>query len=254
MNDSDALLAHVPELRSPLRRVIAASVAVGSFAAATAAMVAVDSLWPSWTALGQVITILAGFGWAGQFFWRRKEYKARWGAIAYRNAFARHMLPGLPVMFAAIAHNAYVPGEPVLNGWWAPITSMLALYLFVVGALLYVRAYAAFGVDNLSMLYVYFPSEGRLVDSSIYSVLRHPAYAGVVRIGLAFGLWRGTGFSIFFGLFMPIGLTLWLRLVEEPELIERFGESYAEYRRKVPAFWPRLRDMGTFWRFLITGQ
>jgi protein-S-isoprenylcysteine O-methyltransferase Ste14 len=33
-----------------------------------------------------------------------------------------------------------------------------------------------------------------------------------------------------------------LRLVEEPELEQRFGTSYAEYKRRVPMFWPR------FWR------
>lgn len=248
------LLAHVPELRSPSRRVIAASIAAGSFAAATAAMVVVDSLWPSWTALGQVITILAGFGWAGQYFWRRREYRAKWGAIAYRNAFARHILLGLPVMFAAIAHTVYLPGERVVTGWLTPIVSMLELYFIATGFVLWARAGTTFGTDNAVMLYVYFPEESRMVESAIYSVLRHPMYSGAVRIGIALGLWRGTWFSLAFGLFMPIGLTLWLRLVEEPELIERFGESYAEYRRKVPAFWPRLRDMGTFWRFLITGQ
>jgi protein-S-isoprenylcysteine O-methyltransferase Ste14 len=33
-----------------------------------------------------------------------------------------------------------------------------------------------------------------------------------------------------------------LKLVEEPELERRFGASYADYRRRVPMFWPR------FWR------
>jgi protein-S-isoprenylcysteine O-methyltransferase Ste14 len=31
-----------------------------------------------------------------------------------------------------------------------------------------------------------------------------------------------------------------LRLVEEPELERRFGASYAEYKRRVPMFWPRF--------------
>jgi protein-S-isoprenylcysteine O-methyltransferase Ste14 len=53
---------------------------------------------------------------------------------------------------------------------------------------------------------------------------------------------------------MPVGLTLWLRLVEEPELIERFGQGYATYRRNVPAFWPKPRDAGKFLRFLISGR
>jgi len=32
-----------------------------------------------------------------------------------------------------------------------------------------------------------------------------------------------------------------LRLVEEPELERRFGRAYAEYRKRVPMFFPHLR-------------
>ncbi|MEK9163968.1 MAG: methyltransferase, partial [Chloroflexota bacterium] len=163
-------------------------------------------------------------------------------------------LPGLPFMFAAIFHTAYLPGMRLPLSGATPIVSMIGLYLLVTGALLYVRAYLVFGTDNLAMLYVYFPQEGCMVNSSIYSVLRHPAYSGAIRIGMALGLWRGTAFSILFGHFMPIGLTIWLRLVEEPELIERFGEGYRAYRQKVPAFWPRWQDAQKFWRFLVRGQ
>ncbi len=53
---------------------------------------------------------------------------------------------------------------------------------------------------------------------------------------------------------MPVILTLWLRLVEEPELIERFGGGYRAFRREVPAFWPRPRDVGRFYRFLLAGR
>jgi protein-S-isoprenylcysteine O-methyltransferase Ste14 len=42
-----------------------------------------------------------------------------------------------------------------------------------------------------------------------------------------------------------------VRLVEEKELLERFPQ-YAEYRRKVPAFW--TWQVGKFWRFLVSGR
>jgi protein-S-isoprenylcysteine O-methyltransferase Ste14 len=158
------------------------------------------------------------------------------------------------VIFAAIAHNAYLPGQRLPLGWAVPVVSGLGLYFVVTGLVLWGRAIFTFGFDNLAMLYVYFPDEGRLVESSIYALIRHPVYAAVIRIGLALGLWRGTWFSIAFGLFMPVGLTFWLRWVEEPELIERFGPGYMTYRRTVPAFWPRLGDTGKFLQFLVTGR
>lgn len=217
-------------------------------------MVVIDSLWPLWTMLGQSGVLLIGFGWAGQFFWRRKEYRARWGEHSYHHAFLWHIVPGLPLIFAAIAHTAYLPGERLVTGWGTPIVSILALYFIFTGLIVWARGGLAIGTDYGLMLYVYFPKESRIVNSAIYAILRHPMYSGAVRVGLALGLWRGTWWSILFGLFMPLGLTIWLRFIEEPELIERFGDDYREYRRSVPAFWPHLRDADKFFRFLITGQ
>jgi protein-S-isoprenylcysteine O-methyltransferase Ste14 len=247
------LVAHLPNVRAG-RGGIFGLILLASFIVATTAMVALDWLWPAWTGFGQVGAILIGFGWTGQFFWRRQEYRARWGDLAYQKAFRKHILVGLPLIFAAIAHNAYLPGQRIPLGWAGPVVFAVGLYLVVTGLVLWARAIFTFGFDNLAMLYVYFPDEGRLVESSIYGIIRHPVYTAVIRIGLALGLWRGTWFSITFGLFMPIGLTFWLKLIEEPELIERFGPGYATYRRNVPAFWPRARDAGKFLRFLMTGR
>ena len=253
MKGQEVLAAHVPELQEG-RGPLIVGIILAAFSAASAALLAVDRLGPAWSGAGQVLALSLGFLWSAQFYWRRREYQARWGSLAYRNAFARHMLLGVPVMFAAIAHTPYLPGEPIRFGWAAPLVWLAGLYLALTGALLYVRSYGVFGVDRLAALYVYFPAEGRLVNSSIYGILRHPAYSGLVRIGLALGLWGGTWLSLPVGLFMPIGLTLWLRLVEEPELIERFGARYAEYRKSVPAFWPRARDASAFLKFLIAGE
>ncbi len=121
----------------------------------------------------------------------------------------------------------------------------------IVGATLWIRGIFAFGFDNLALLYVYYPEEGKIVNSNIYSVLRHPVYAGVLRVIIALALLNGNGNSIAFILFAPLGLFGWIRLVEEKELIERFGPSYLDYRKRVPAFWPRLRDYRkVFWIFI----
>jgi protein-S-isoprenylcysteine O-methyltransferase Ste14 len=253
MFGKDILTAHVPDLQRGGWLLVGLIVAF-FFSVATALLVFVDRLWPAWTGVGQMVLIFAGFGCTAPFFWRRKTYLALWGKVAYRNAILRHVLPGLPMIFAALAHTAYLPGTRLALGWATSIKTILFWYFAVTGLILWGRAVLAFGFDNLAMLYVYFPDEGRLVDTTVYGIVRHPVYSAVCRIGLALGLWRGTWFSIAFGLFMPIGLTLWLWLVEERELIERFGQGYRDYRRQVPAFWPRLQNFGKFLKFLATGK
>ncbi len=252
MQGTDVFLAHVPELRGA-RGPLTFLFALALFAAASGVMYFVDGLWPEGTLVTQVVVVLVGFFTAAPFFWRRKAYKARWGEKAYWRAFSRHIVPGLPLLFAAIAHTAYMPGPRIITGWATPIVSMLGLYFLLTGLVVWARGGMVIGVDYGLMLYVYFPAGSHVVNSAIYSLIRHPMYSGAVRVGLALGLWRGTLWSVLFGLSMPLGLTLWLRLAEEPELIERFGEGYAEYRRKVPAFWPRWREAGKFVRLLLTG-
>ncbi len=249
----ERLAAHVGDLRGGWVLLIPL-VFLTFLAAATAAFIAIDRQGPFWAAVAE----LAAFGfvilWTGQVIWRRQAYRARWGELAYRNAFALHVLPGMPVVVAAIAHIAYLPGPRIAFGPAALPVLVLAVALLVSAAVLWIRSMWTFGVDNLSLLYVYFPEESRLVDASIYSVIRHPVYSAASQVCLGLGLWRGTWLSVAFGLFAPLGLTVWLRLAEERELIERFGESYGAYRRTVPAFYPRVRDWGKFFRFLLTGR
>jgi protein-S-isoprenylcysteine O-methyltransferase Ste14 len=126
--------------------------------------------------------------------------------------------------------------------------------MILVGAALWIRAAFTFGLDNAFMLYVYFPEEGRLVDAAIYGVIRHPIYAGALRVIIGLALLNGNANALAFIPFILLGVFGWLRLVEEKELIERFGQSYVEHRKRVPAFWPRPRDLGKFFRFIVVGK
>jgi protein-S-isoprenylcysteine O-methyltransferase Ste14 len=246
----EALAAHLPWLRAAGGFWVGALI-LGSFGAALAALLAVDQRLPAWSGPAQAVAGAVGFVWAAQFYWRRGEYRARWGAQAYRHAFTRHMLTGAPVMFAAIAHTGWLPGERALGGWASLAVQAAGLYFALTGALLYLRSYQVFGVDNVAALYVYVPAGSRLVTSSIYAVLRHPAYGGLARVGLGLGLWNSAWLGLALGLLTPLGLAAWLRWVEEPELLERFGAGYAAYRRQAPALWPRFGGEGRLLRFLI---
>ena len=92
------------------------------------------------------------------------------------------------------------------------------------------------------------------MNHKIYSILRHPAYAAVQCIAFGLALLNGSWLALACAFFFSMGLWGWLRLVEEKELIQRFGPSYAEYRRQVPAFLPHLRDLAGLFEFMIFGR
>ena len=97
------------------------------------------------------------------------------------------------------------------------------------------------------MLYVYYPQESRIVNSSIYSVLRHPIYAAVLYIGIGLAFIHANWYALLVALILPLILMGWVRLVEEKELLERFP-GYADYRKHVPAFWAKPHDLAKFSR------
>jgi protein-S-isoprenylcysteine O-methyltransferase Ste14 len=247
----DVLTTKVPDLqtlRGDLRLLLIVAISFGIGAAFFGAF---DDLFAGAPIVSQLIILLVGYALVGSAIWQRKRLRARLGEQAYRYAFWRFLATGLPLILTAIAHIAVVGGEQVV-----PFALAIApcAYLFTTGVLLFARAVFTFGFDNLAMVYVYFPNEGRLVDSRIYSVLRHPVYSGVLRVALGLGLLRGTTLSLILTAIAPIGLWAWITFAEELELIERFGDGYRDYRRRVPAFFVwKPRGWGDFARFLVAG-
>ncbi len=75
----------------------------------------------------------------------------------------------------------------------------------------------------------------KLVTTDIYRCLRHPHHAGVGVFMTCLGLLIGHWWS-----FLIITVAQWawvigfLYLVEERELVQKFGEEYRAYRRRVP--------------------
>ena len=90
------------------------------------------------------------------------------------------------------------------------------------------------GVPELSC------AEGRqtLVRDGIYRVVRHPVYLTAAVAGIAFALLVNyLGVYILFVSAFP--LLYVITVLEEHELIDRFGEEYRRYQREVPRLIPR---------------
>jgi protein-S-isoprenylcysteine O-methyltransferase Ste14 len=72
-----------------------------------------------------------------------------------------------------------------------------------------------------------------VVDSGVYTVVRHPMYLSFVLLVLALMLISQHWLSIIFGI--PIVILLYLGMrVEEQSNIEKFGDDYIRYMDKVP--------------------
>jgi protein-S-isoprenylcysteine O-methyltransferase Ste14 len=80
----------------------------------------------------------------------------------------------------------------------------------------------------------------RLVTTDIYQCVRHPHHIGVGIFMTSLGLFIGHPWSF---LFITITQWIWiiglLFLVEEKELLEKFGEDYKAYRQQVPMLFPK---------------
>ncbi len=82
--------------------------------------------------------------------------------------------------------------------------------------------------------------ESKLLTEGIYSKIRHPRYVGILFEILAFAFF--VNYLATYVVAATSVLMLYLIvLLEERELVDRFGPEYERYMQQVPRFVPRLR-------------
>ena len=222
--------------------------------------------------VGVIIMESVGFLFVWQLWFLRDRLKAKYGPTSYQ----RVIFVGFAgiVWVLTVAVNQYIPYYLFAQDFWASssvqvvgtsletflgntapavfyVKEVLALILFVFGLLTLVRAIQVFGVDYMAVVYVYFTEESKIQENEIYSILRHPTYAGVLLIALGGAFFTFTLLSFAAYLILLTGFYIHIYLVEEKELIKRFGNSYREYQNNVPAVFVNPKNIGTFLRFLF---
>lgn len=207
-----------------------------------------------------------------QMWFHRDRLKATYKQLSYQKVFLAGF-GGVIVIFSIVIHNyitfyrwnigfwsrfPYSVFATALNSYLFPIALFLdylrlicGLFLGLLGLLMALRALFTFGFDYMTVIYLYFPEESELQDHKIYSVLRHPTYAGAVIICLGGAILQLTLYSIIFFFILYFGMLIHIHFVEEKELINRFGDSYKEYRKNVPAFFVRPKNWGQFFKFIL---
>lgn len=146
------------------------------------------------------------------------------------------ILPGLLTVFFASPLEWLGLAVPWLPR--AEILQVVGLGSFVCGAALVVWARRSLRLSNSHHLAV--ASNHTLIETGPYRRVRHPAYGGLLLMGLgvAIGYSSTIGLAAIPVLLVP-GLVLRIQL-EERLLAARFGEAYAAYARRTPRLIPGL--------------
>jgi protein-S-isoprenylcysteine O-methyltransferase Ste14 len=119
----------------------------------------------------------------------------------------------------------------------APLLVAVGAALIAAGAALWAWTVSLFTTVGRGTLAPWDPTR-RLVVSGPYRHVRNPMITGVVTVLLGEALVFGSVGLLAWALAFFLVNAAWFVLVEEPGLVERFGEDYVDYRRRVPRWIP----------------
>jgi protein-S-isoprenylcysteine O-methyltransferase Ste14 len=84
----------------------------------------------------------------------------------------------------------------------------------------------------------------RLVVKEPYTYCRNPMTLGTAIFYLGVAIWLGSFSAVGLGLVYPVGILIYIKLIEEKELEERFGSEYLVYKKRTPFLIPSLGKRG----------
>lgn len=117
-------------------------------------------------------------------------------------------------------------GLNILVGW--ALVMAVSNLMILVGALWIARGWRQV-----------YRSEGKLVTTGIYSRVRHPQYSGIILASAGFLVqWPTIPTLILFP--FVVGMYISLARREERDVEAKFPDEYQIYRKRVPAFIPRI--------------
>jgi len=122
--------------------------------------------------------------------------------------------------------------------WWLPLR-VLGGVLIVAGAAVLVHAFARFVVEGLGTPAPVAPTE-HLVVGGLYRYVRNVMYIAVTTTIIGQALLLGQVALLVWAAVAWGAMAAFVVSYEEPTLAERYGAQYEEYRRAVPAWFPRL--------------
>jgi len=142
----------------------------------------------------------------------------------------------LLVFFGFLYLDKVLGFRKLLSG---PIGTLIGVVLLSLGLVIW--AWCVVWFSKAKGTPVPFNPPRDLVTAGPYTWSRNPMLTGVFTFlfGIGFLLHSVSMVFVLTPVFVLFNI-LELKLIEEPELERRFGESYIEYRQRVPMFFPKV--------------
>jgi len=134
----------------------------------------------------------------------------------------------------------------LLTGWDGrvpplhPAIRLTGAVLLVTGAAVLLSAFARFVSEGRGTPAPVAPTE-QLVVGGLYRYVRNPMYLAVAATIVGQALILGRWVLLVYAVVFLLVTAAFVRLYEEPTLLEEYGADYEAYRRAVPGWVPRLR-------------
>ena len=127
-----------------------------------------------------------------------------------------------------------------------PLSIILIVFGFIIR-----KPSGGFGADVESYLYLLYPKKGKLITEGVYSYVRNPRYLGRGFVAIGFGVFANNILAIIFGLIHSLAFCS-LIPSENKELGKRFGNDFKDYKKKVPALFPRFGNWINFLKMVFS--
>ena len=137
------------------------------------------------------------------------------------------------IVFLIILPFAFVKLGEALNLPEVPSSKIIGTLLFLIGILIFFHCSYLFIKKGKGTPAPMHPPQ-KLVPDNIYKYTRNPMYIGY--LSMIFGevfLFGRLSLTIYAAI-MIFTIHSYVVLFEEPKLEKRFGESYKDYKRKIP--------------------
>jgi protein-S-isoprenylcysteine O-methyltransferase Ste14 len=159
------------------------------------------------------------------------------GPVAYQRCTIYRFLSGVFMSVAMVNYVVYVfhplpipLAETFSWPWW--ISALIAVLIALPSGYLWLRGMKDAGEETMIV------RKGHIMYGGIYEKIRHPQAVGELPFWWVIAFLLHSPFLVLYS-FIWLPIFLIMSLAEENDLLIRYGQAYADYRKETGAFFPK---------------